>query len=300
MPDPHRRGAAARTARTRPLRAAAIGLAAVALFSITGCVGTPAPEAGASFRDCPECPEMVTVPAGRFLMGSPADERERRRFEGPRHWVDIARPFAVGRYEVTFDEWDACVEAGGCPGHRRWHKGWRRLGADDEGWGRGRRPAIKASWNDAKAYVAWLTTRTGRRYRLLSEAEWEYVARAGTTTARHWGEAVGRDNANCFGCGSKYDDDRSAPVGSFAANPFGLHDTLGNVWEWVEDCWNKSYAGAPTDGSAWTDGQCTRRVHRGGSIFDPATEIRAARRDWLDANNRGYGGGFRVAMTLAP
>ena len=123
------------------------------------------------------------------------------------------------------------------------------------------------SWNDAKLYVRWLSRKTEQRYRLLTEAEWEFVARAGMTSARYWGADIGRNNANCNDCGSRWDDRQTAPVGSFEPNAFGLHDVLGNVWEWVEDCWNDSYAGAPADGTAWTSGDCRRRVLRGGSWF---------------------------------
>ena len=211
---------------------------------------------GKVFRDCPECPEMVVVPAGSFTMGSPSSEKGRYDGEGPQHRVTIPEPFAVGKYEVTFAEWDACVAAGGCYGHRLY----------DPGWGRGQRPVIVVSWEDAKAYVGWLSRKTGERYRLLSEAEWEYAARAGTRTRYHWGHSIGRNQANCDGCGSRWDDEKTAPVGSFPANGFGLHDVHGNVWEWVEDCWHGSYAGAPTDGRAWaTGGDCERRVLRGGS-----------------------------------
>ena len=208
---------------------------------------------GEVFRDCPECPELVVVPPGSFEMGSPSGEANRDDDEGPVHRVTFERPFAVGVYEVTFGEWDACVSGGGCGGYR----------PDDEGWGRGNRPVVNVSWDDVKAYVDWLTGKTGEEYRLLSEAEWEYVARAGTRTAYWWGDDFGQNRANCHGCGDSYRP--TAPVGSFSANPFGLHDVHGNVWEWVEDCWNDSYDGAPSDGSAWESGNCERRVLRGGS-----------------------------------
>lgn len=286
------------TAGMKSIGALGIVLAVAGIFAAAGCAEKPVPPAGETFRDCADCPEMVVVPAGSFMMGSPANEEGRKRNEGPQHPVRIQNPFAVGKYEVTFAEWDAGVAAGGVAGHRRSDPGWGRRGPDDEGWGRGRRPAIKISWHEAKAYVAWLSKKTDKPYRLLSEAEWEYVARAGTATARPWGEAVDRNHANCDGCGSSFDDDRSAPVGSFAANRFGLHDVLGNVWEWVEDCWNGSYSGAPSDGSAWTSGECNRRVHRGGSTFNYSVNVRSAKRARLTAVNRGYGGGFRVAKTL--
>ena len=245
---------------------------------------------GKVFRDCPECPEMVVVPAGSFMMGSPSSERSRGNDEGPQHGVTIPEPFAVGKYEVTFAEWDACVAAGGCNGHR----------PGDRGWGRGQRPVIDVNWGDAKAYVGWLSRKTGERYRLLSEAEWEYAARAGTRTRYHWGHSIGRNQANCDGCGSRWDDEKTAPVGSFPANGFGLHDVHGNVWEWVEDCWHGSYAGAPTDGRAWaTGGDCERRVLRGGSWNFIPWFLRSAFRFRLTAGGRLYSFGFRVARTLA-
>ena len=212
-----------------------------------------------TFRDCAECPQMVVVPSGSFMMGSPGgegigDERPRR------HRVRIDYRLAVGVYEVTFAEWDACVSAGGCGGYR----------PDDEGWGRGNRPVINVSWKDAQSYVRWLSNKTGKSYRLLSESEWEYVARAGTTTRYNWGNEIGHNRANCDGCGSRWGDEKTAPVGSFRANAWGLHDVHGNVWEWVADCWNGSYTGAPADGSAWERGDCSRRVLRGGSwVIDP-------------------------------
>ena len=248
-----------------------------------------AQEPGYKFRDCPGCPEMVVVPAGSFMMGSP--EAGRYDDEGPVHRVTIARPFAVGVYEVTFGEWDACVAGGGCGGHR----------LDDWGWGRGRRPVIYVSWEDAQAYVRWLSGKTGKAYRLLSESEWEYVARAGTTTRYWWGDGIGRNRANCDGCGSRWDGKKTAPVGSFSANGFGLHDVHGNVWEWVEDCWNDSYHGAPTDGSAWTSRIfCIGRVLRGGSWGVSPRYLRSANRYWDPSGLRSYNAGFRVARTLTP
>ena len=245
--------------------------------------------AGETFRECPSCPEMVVVPAGSFMMGSPSHEEGRYGNEGPAHRVTISEPFAAGVYEVTFAEWDACASGGGCGGHR----------PDDEGWGRGNRPVINVSWKDAQAYADWLSRKTGAEYRLLSEAEWEYAARAGTTTRFHWGDDVGRNRANCY-CGDSWDT--TAPVGSFAANGWGLHDMHGNVWEWVEDCWNESYAGAPSDGNAWESGNCDRRVLRGGSWYSDDVErfLRSANRSRSETGFRRKYDGFRVARTLAP
>jgi formylglycine-generating enzyme required for sulfatase activity len=235
-------------------------------------------------RDCPECPDMVLVPAGEFLMGSPPGQPGRDNNEGPQHKVTIMEPLWVGKDEVTFAQWDACVAAGGCNNK-----------SDDAGWGRGSRPVINVSWNDANEYVDWLSKKTGEKYRLLSEAEWEYVARAGTTTAYWWGDEVGRGNANCDGCGSKWDNTKTAPVGSFGANDFGLYDTAGNVWEWVEDCWNNSYSGAPTDGSPWLQGSCSRRILRGGSWYIVPWRVRSANRGRNIPDYRLPDFGFRVA-----
>lgn len=181
----------------------------------------PAPEpappsyrAGETFQDCAGCPEMVVVPAGSFQMGSPSGEQGRDDDEGPLHRVSVQDTFAVGKFEVTFLEWDACVLAGGC-GHR----------PEDHGWGRGNRPVIYVSWHDAQEYVRWLSGTTGYEYRLLTEAEWEYAARSGTQTVRHWGESIGHNHANCDGCGSRWSDKQTAPVGSFSPNGFGIMGT---------------------------------------------------------------------------
>ena len=154
---------------------------------------------------------------------------------------------------------------------------------------------MNVSWDDAKGYVDWLSGKTGEEYRLLSEAEWEFVARAGTRTARYWGDEVGRNRANCRGCGSRWDGEQTAPMGLFSANPFGLYDVHGNVGEWVEDCWNDSYHGAPTDGSAWESGRCESRVLRGGSWYGRPRFLRSALRGGFTSGGRGSGVGFRVA-----
>ncbi|MCC7046916.1 MAG: SUMF1/EgtB/PvdO family nonheme iron enzyme [Alphaproteobacteria bacterium] len=249
------------------------------------------PEVGRTFRDCPECPEMVVIPGGKFTMGSPPDEAERDDNEGPQSSVALRR-FAAGKYEVTLAEWDACVSDGGCT-----HS------PEDGGWGRGNRPAINVGWDDAEQYVKWLSRRTSRQYRLLSEAEWEYAARAGTRTPFHTGPTIAPDQANfngnyTYGRGGKgaYQE-RTVDVGSFAPNQFGLYDMHGNVWEWVEDCYNASYAGAPTNGAAWASGDCGRRVLRGGSwCYNPGL-LRSAKRDSLQTTVRYNVVGFRVATT---
>ena len=206
------------------------------------------------FKDCASgCPVMIVLPAGTFMMGSPKKEAGRRSNEGPRHEVTIAEPLAVSKFEVTFDEWDACVAADVCPNV-------------PDVWGRGAMPVINVSWVDAQAYVAWPVTLTGKPYRLLSEAEWEYCARAGAHTRYFWGDEPGAGNANCNGCGSQWDLEQTAPAGSFKPNAFGLYDMHGNIWEWVEDDWHENYTGAPTNGSAWLQGgQPVFRVIRGGS-----------------------------------
>jgi formylglycine-generating enzyme required for sulfatase activity len=240
---------------------------------------------GRAFRDCPEvCPEMIVVPAGAFLMGSEDGEE----IEGPAHHVTIAMPFAVGRFEVTFAEWDACVSEGGC-----------QHTPSDAGWGRERRPVIDVSSDHVTTqYLPWLAKKTGKPYRLLSEAEWEYAARAGTRTAFSWGDALGRNRANCDGCGSQWDKRRTAPVGSFPANSFGLHDMHGNVYELTGDCWNSNYQAAPVDGSAWTKGDCKRRTIRGGSWFTTLKYLRSSHRDSDSTRYKNSNVGFRVARAL--
>ena len=254
-------------------------------FPATGA-GGQAHDPGDVFRDCAECPEMVMVPAGSFMMGSNSGDDDER----PRHKVTIGRPFAVGKYEVTFRQWDACVKGGGCKGYQ----------PDDEGWGRGDRPVINVSWRDARSYVLWLSRKTGKRYRLLSEAEWEYAARAGTAGPYHFGTSISSDEANYY----VRIPVPTVPAGSFPPNGFGLHDVHGNVWEWVEDCYHDSYRGAPVDGSAWQVGSCesfegsTRYVLRGGSWLDDPENLRSASRGTLPAGGRYDIGGFRVARTL--
>jgi formylglycine-generating enzyme required for sulfatase activity len=241
-----------------------------------------------AFKECANCPEMVVVPAGRFMMGSPVSEPGRSDDESPQHTVTFGYRFAVGRFAVTFDEWDTCVAAGGCNNYR----------PSDQGWGRGRRPVINVTGDDGKAYAAWLSRKTGKPYRLLSESEHEYAVRAGTTTPYPWGQEIGKGNANCSTCGSQWDNKQTAPVGSFAPNAFGLYDMVGNVWQWLEDCWSNGYNGAPADGSAWTAGDCSRRVARGTSWLGDPEALRSAYRSWGPADLRDDIFGFRVGRTL--
>ena len=249
-------------------------------------VESPAREPGDVFRDCPECPELVVIPAGTFRMGCVSGRDCTNAAELPVHEVEVGS-FALGVYEVTFEEYERFARATG-----------REL-PNDRGWGHGGRPVINVSWEDATAYAEWLSAETGKKYRLPSESEWEYAARAGTTTRYSWGDAIGRNRANCAGCGGRWDDENgTAPVGSFSANPKGLHDLHGNVWEWVADCWHGNYAGAPLDGTAWTTGgNCSWRVVRGGSWVSVPGSLRLAYRLGIAAVDRGGDIGFRVART---
>ena len=263
-------------------------------------------EVGETFREALESggrgPEMVVVPAGSFRMGCLSDDdacgapEGRRsdvaathwRSEFPVHRVRFDEPFAVSKYEVTFEDYDRFTQA------------TERSNANDSGWGRGSRPVINISWHNAKEYAAWLSSETGATYRLLSESEWEYAARAGTRTKYSWGNDIGTNRANCERCGSQWDDYRTAPVGSFAPNPWGLHDMHGNVWEWVEDWWNSNYEGAPSDGSAWTSGDSSKRIVRGGAYYSVPGRLRSANRDWTSPNSRARSFGLRVVRELTP
>ena len=231
-------------------------------------------------------PEMVKISGGSFRMGC-VSGRNCHPAEHPVHTVRVGR-FELSKYEVTFEEYDRFTAATG------------REPADDKGWGRGRRPVIDVSWEDAVAYTRWLSEQTGERYRLPSEAEWEYAARAGTATAYNWGNEIGRNRANCNGCGSRWGGGQPAPVGSFSPNSWGLHDMHGNVREWVQDCYNWGYQGAPTNGSAWESGNCSRRVLRGGSYIYGPGDVRSANRYRGTPGFRFLSYGFRVARTITP
>jgi formylglycine-generating enzyme required for sulfatase activity len=262
------------------LRARFLLAAALAALPVAA---TAAPAAGTVWRDCPECPELVAIPPGRFVMGRGA----RRASEGPERPVTLERPFALGRYEVTFDEWQACVDAGGCA----------RM-PDDHTWGRGRHPVINVTFDDGLTYLRWLSARTGFVYRLPSEAEWDYANRAGTATTFWWGDAAAVNRANCRDCGSPRSGAGTAPVGSFAANAFGVYDTSGNVWEWVADCWSDTVADVPAGGQVRPNGSCRDRVIRGGAWYFISGTVRAAARAKNDARAHSYTIGFRVARDL--
>jgi formylglycine-generating enzyme required for sulfatase activity len=242
-------------------------------------------EPGTIFRDklkdSAHGPEMVVIPAGTFRMGD--IQGGGLESERPVHTVRIPKPFAIGRYEVTFEEYDQFAAA------------TRRELPDDERWGRGRLPVINVSWNEAMDYAEWLSQQTAKPYRLPSEAEWEYAARAGTGTKYWWGNEMKSGVANCD------PDSRSTPVGSFKPNPFGLYDTAGNVWEWIQDCWHENYEGATTDGWAWNEaggGHCGRRVIRGGSWNSTPGSLRVSYRSGVDADSCFNYVGFRLARDI--
>ncbi|MEM6625114.1 MAG: formylglycine-generating enzyme family protein [Pseudomonadota bacterium] len=274
------------------------------------------------FRDCADCPEMLVVPPGAFLMGSPEDEEGRDPDEGPQRDVRIDYPFAAARFETTLAEFQRFMKetghapAGGCVADSNGdgllsdepEANWSNTGFEQSD----AQPAACVSWNDAQAYVHWLSRKTGETYRLLSEAEWEYAARAGTTSAYFWGSSADAGCAYMNGADAtakrsypgwttvSCDDGylNTSPVGSFNANAFGLYDMTGNVSEWTEDCWNESYSGAPINGSAWISGECSRRVLRGGSWSGYPRSLRSALRGWNSTSDRYDHVGFRVARTL--
>jgi formylglycine-generating enzyme required for sulfatase activity len=230
-------------------------------------------------------PEMVVIPGRKFRMGD--IQGVGGKDEQPVHEVVIKKPFAVSQYEITFDQYDEFAKATG-----------RKL-PDDEGFGRGRQPVIYVSWNDAVAYARWLSQQTGKHYRLPTEAEWEYAARGGTETTYWWGNEMKQGLANCIGCGSRWDNKQTAPVGSFKPNPVGLYDTTGNVSEWVQDCWHEDYKGAPLDGSAWEQrngGDCGLRGVRGG-YWNNAYR-RSSYRVWNRGSVRLHGIGFRLVREI--
>jgi formylglycine-generating enzyme required for sulfatase activity/class 3 adenylate cyclase len=237
-------------------------------------------KSGDSFQECAkDCPEMIVIPAGEFTMGSAEEWR---------HNVTIGRPFAVAKFDVTFEQWDVCVSVGGCPQ------------VSDRGMGRGTKPVNYVTWDEANQYVAWLSRMTGKPYRLLSESEYEYAARAGAQTIYPWGDEIGNNNANCNGCGSRWDNRETAPVGSFKPNAFGLYDVVGNVWQWVEDCagYNKPRLDGAPGKELPGDGECARRTIRGGSWRDYPRLLRPSARSQTPMGSRFNDLGFRIARTL--
>jgi formylglycine-generating enzyme required for sulfatase activity len=306
-----------------PLVAAAVLLTAGIWFSLRQPAPTvvQAPSRSAlkpkeSFKDCDKCPEMVVMPAGSFTMGSPESERTPiaaawanygitpgtlttnmpLSSEGPQHKATIAQPLAVGRFAVTFDQWDACVDDGGCNAYH----------PSDQGWGRGTRPVVNVSWDEAKAYVGWLSRRTAKNYRLLSEAEREYMTRAATTTPFWWGSTFSTDQANYNGTRTYNNQpvgenrQKTLPVDFFAPNPWGFYQVSGNSYDWVEDCIHDDYFGAPVDGSAWSADNCKGHVVRGGAWSSAPWNLRSAFRGWFPTNFRSSNHGLRVARPLAP
>lgn len=245
-----------------------------------------------SFKECDNCPEMVVVPKGSFMMGTPITEIDRAKGEDPLHRVTFVRPFAVGRFTISFDEWDACLADGGCDGNK-----------GDDKFGRGRMPAQGISFEAAKSYLAWLSRKVGRTYRLPSESEREYFTRAGTTTPFWFGNTISTMNANYradtpYGNGPHGENSKGpVVVDSYAPNPFGIYQVHGNVWEWTEDCFNKRYTeDTPADGAPWLEGDCSKRMLRGG-IWNWSPDVsRSGARD--DATINGSGHSFRVVRTL--
>jgi len=281
--------------------------------------GSAHAEGSRDFTECTHCPVMVGIPAGRFVMGSPKSEPGRFDAEGPQHIVTVGA-FALGKFDVTSEQFQIFLQETGYQPepcnkitNMKWHSPRKGFAYPPEDVEPPKWPAVCLDWKDAEAYIAWLNARVrkehptiaykpGGPYRLPSEAEWEYAARGGTTTARWWGNEVGTGNANCNGCGSQYDFHVLSDVDSFKPNPFGLYGVLGNAWQWTADCWHPSYVGAPKDGRAWTTGDCSKHVIRGGSWDNTPIFIRSATRSGSmpDGGEFDYSSlsGFRVARDL--
>ncbi|OEJ69607.1 hypothetical protein BEN30_01850 [Magnetovibrio blakemorei] len=255
------------------------------VISLAGvaCADSASPRRFAGIKDCDACPELSIIPPGTFTMGTDS----RHKYERPAHTVVIDKAFAIGVFEVSFDEWQICFDEGACGTEM----------PNDHKWGMGNRPVINITWHDTKLYLNWLRKKTGRTYRLPSEAEWEYATRAGTQTEFWWGDDIGLEKANCRNCGPEISH-QSLPVDSFAPNPWGLYNVHGNVWEWTEDCWNPTYDGAPSTAKPRIDGDCQQRVMRSGSWYYFSKNLRSAWRAKNNAMVKSYGIGFRVVREL--
>ena len=310
IPSPQHRGDSLARTRSGSMKWAGAAIGALLAIGIAGYLYlqpgqnilpdvTPPPAADAPlarpalsiFRDTLQDgfkgPEMVVIPAGEFRMGDL--QGNGRSNERPAHRVHIARGFAIGKYELGYEEYLQFATSTGRPPPY------------DEGWGRGRRPVIDVSWEDAQAYTRWLSDQTGEPYRLPTESEWEYASRAGMDMSYWWGNDVQQDDqvqANCDGCGSQWDGSQTAPAGSFTPNPNGLYDTTGNVAEWVEDCYLDNYRGAFEDGSPQVQEDCEQRVIRNGGWNSTPEKIRSPARAWDKPLNRSSGTGFRIARDL--
>jgi len=279
-----------------------IPLIAFAAAALSICNAAPA---ATTFRDCAECAVMVVIPPGHSLMGSPPSEAGRTDAESPQHAVELAHPFAVSAFDVTRAEFSRFAAVTGYDTHDK-KCDWRAPRAGRNPMNQtDRDPVVCVNWNDAQAYVGWLRKRTGKLYRLPTEAEWEFAARAGSIAARPWGEILTRDRANygadsCCGPFAEGSDKwlYTSPVGSFPPNAFGLYDMIGNVWQWVEDCGHDNYNGAPADGSAWLSDDCATRIVRGGAWFQGPQSARSASRAADNADFRVSDIGFRVARSL--
>ncbi|WP_236572423.1 SUMF1/EgtB/PvdO family nonheme iron enzyme [Burkholderia sp. 8Y] len=278
------------TASARPSVAASPAIAAPASApakaagTVTSTAPTTTPKpTGNEIKDCPQCPLMIPIVPGTFMMGSNNDDPG----EKPSHRVTLGRPFAIGKYEVTVEQWNACADAGACT----------RIAPDSNASAPppANSPMRNVSWDDAQVYVKWLSKVGGKPYRLPSEAEWEFAARGGTQSTFWWGDRMKKGTADCKDCGEPYHPDAPVPVGSFKPNGYGLYDMNGSVWEWVADCWHSSYKGAPADGRVWDEPSCSVRVIRGGSWREGGDYMQSATRFKYSASVRQSQNGFRVA-----
>jgi len=261
-----------------------LAVLAIAVFAWGGPAMAQQPtKIGEIFQDCTQCPEMVALPTGTYAMGT----QDGAAKEQPVHLVSISGAIAMSRFEITWDQWGTCFAAG-----------WCERDPDDHGWGRGLRPVVNVSWEEAKLYAEWVSEMAGATYRLPSESEWEFAARAGTYTAYPWGDEIGEENANCRECNTQLWDHQSIEVGQYAPNAFGLYDMHGNIWEWIEDCWADDYVGAPQDGTARQDGDCGRRVVRSGSWYYFPQLARSASRDNFPAHLFSYNIGIRLVREM--